>query len=73
VLAVGAFLHAVEQRLRDRGEQRLLSLVDGKPLPVSSVSKDPDARRGRGAGGMAKGYQLHTRRRGAPSAGRWRG
>ncbi len=57
---VGAFLRVVEQRLRGRGVRRLLSFLDGKPLPVSRVSKDPDARHGRGAGGLAKGYKLHT-------------
>lgn len=51
-------------------EQHLLTLitvgscfvysVDGKGLPVSGVSKDPDARYGRGAGGFQKGYKLHA-------------
>jgi hypothetical protein len=34
--------------------------VDGKPLTVGGSSKDPDARAGRGAGMMAKGYKLHA-------------
>jgi IS5 family transposase len=59
-LAVDAFLREVERRLRDRLPVGLLALLDGKPLVVSGVSKDPDAKRGRGAGGMAKGYKLHT-------------
>jgi hypothetical protein len=59
-LAVGAFLRLVEQPLRERGDRRLLALLDGKPLPVSGVSKDREARWGRGAGGKAKGYKLHT-------------
>src|SRR5262249_30328950 len=59
-LAVGAFLREVERRLRERREVGLLALLDGKPLPVSGVSKDPDARPGRGAGGKGKGYKLHT-------------
>lgn len=33
---------------------------DGKPLPVSPVSKDPDAKRGHVCGGFAKGYKLHA-------------
>jgi hypothetical protein len=70
-LAVGAFLRLVEQRLRQRGEPRLLSLLDGKPLPVSGVSKDPDARWGRGAGGKAKGYKLHTLWSGRPLPEAW--
>ena len=59
-LAVGAFLHALERHLRDRQQVGLLALLDGKALPVSGVSKDPDAKPGRGAGGKAKGYKLHT-------------
>jgi hypothetical protein len=59
-LAVGAFLRQLQQELRDRGQRRLLSLLDGKPLPVSGVSKDPDATWGRGAGGKTKGYKLHS-------------
>jgi hypothetical protein len=37
-----------------------ISYLDGKPLPVSSVSKDPQAARGHVAGGFAKGYKLHA-------------
>lgn len=38
-----------------------LSSVDGKPLPISPVSKDPDARRGyAGAHQMGHGYKLHA-------------
>jgi hypothetical protein len=59
-LVVGAFLRALECRLRASGSLALLALLDGKPLPVSGVSKDPDATWGRGAGGKAKGYKLHT-------------
>jgi Transposase DDE domain len=59
-LVVGAFLRQLEQDLRERGELGLLAVLDGKPLPVSGVSKDADATWGRGAGGKAKGYKLHT-------------
>jgi hypothetical protein len=34
--------------------------VDGKPLTVGGATKDPDAKVGRGAGMMAKGYKLHA-------------
>jgi hypothetical protein len=37
-----------------------VKVVDGKPLPVSGFSKDPDAKWGHGAGGAAKGYKLHA-------------
>src|SRR5689334_41456 len=40
--------------------QLLISIIDGKPLAVSGVSKDPDAGYGRGAGGMQKGYTLYA-------------
>lgn len=59
-LPVGAVLRALEQRLRADGAVPLLTLLDGKPLLVSNVSKDPDAQRGRAAAGMGKGYKLHT-------------
>jgi len=61
-VALGLLWRAVEQRLRELAEQEpaLLSFLDGKPLPVGGCTKDPDARYGRGAGMMAKGYKLHT-------------
>jgi hypothetical protein len=37
-----------------------VSFVDGKPLLVSAVSKDPDARRGHITSGLGKGYKLHA-------------
>jgi hypothetical protein len=37
-----------------------LGYIDGKPLAVSPVSKDPDAARGHVTGGFAKGYKLHA-------------
>ena len=70
-LPVGALLRALTQHLREQGEQQLLSLLDGKPLPVSNVSKDPDAKRGRAAGGMGKGYKLHTVWSGRPLPEAW--
>ncbi len=59
-VATGVFWRALEQRLRGSGQPALLAFLDGKPLPVGGNSKDPDARWGRGAGGLAKGYKLHT-------------
>jgi DDE family transposase len=59
-VATGLFLRALEQRLRDSDEPQLVAFLDGKPLPVGGASQDPDAKRGRGASGMAKGYKLHT-------------
>lgn len=34
--------------------------IDGRALPISRHSGDPDARFGRGAGGIDKGYKLHV-------------
>ena len=39
---------------------RWLRVIDAKPLPVGGPSKDGDARWGRGAGGIQKGYKLHV-------------
>ena len=35
-------------------------VIDAKPLPIGSYSKDPDAKWGRSAGGLAKGYKLYA-------------
>lgn len=52
-------LRAILQHLQ-RGRRRgLRSWIDGKPLCVSRHSQDRDARFGRGAGGLFKGYKLH--------------
>lgn len=34
--------------------------IDGRPLVVGGCSKDPDARVGRGARGMARGYKMYA-------------
>lgn len=57
---LAVFWRLLETRLRERELVGCLSFVDGKPLFVSNYSKDPDARRGYGAGGYGKGYKLHT-------------
>jgi ribosomal protein L34E len=59
---LGLLWHAVEQRLRELSAQHpaLVAFLDGKPLTVGGATKDPDARYGRAAGTMAKGYKLHT-------------
>ena len=60
-VAVGLLWRAVEQRVRAAGGPATwLSFLDGKPLPVGGCTKDPDARYGRAAGTMAKGYKLHA-------------
>ena len=64
----------MSRRLRTASVQRLLDalgadepdairplayVIDGKPMVISRHSTDRDARHGRGAGGMDKGYKLH--------------
>lgn len=48
-----------------------IHVLDGKPLPVSNVSKDPDASFGRGAGGTQRGYKLHAIWGGGPLPTAW--
>jgi hypothetical protein len=61
-VGTGLLWRAVEERLRTQSATHpgLVAFLDGKALPVGGASKDPDARYGRAAGGMAKGYKLHT-------------
>lgn len=59
--AAQAVLQRVDDELSGRGiSLATLRYVDGKPLVVSPVSKDPDAARGHVTGGYAKGYKLHA-------------
>jgi hypothetical protein len=58
--AFGLFLNVLTDRLRGRGLPALVVAVDGKPLLVGGCSKDPDARFGRAAGHMGRGYKLHA-------------
>jgi hypothetical protein len=41
-------------------DQRLVCIIDGKPLEISNVSKDRQSGYGRSAGGMHRGYKLHA-------------
>ncbi len=61
-VALGLLWQAIEQRLRESSATQpgLLAFLDAKPLTVGGATKDPDARYGRAAGVMAKGYKLHT-------------
>lgn len=57
---VTAMLRGVHSYLARGTEPAELSFLDGKPLPVSNYSGDPDARDGYAAGGMRCGYKLHA-------------
>ena len=60
-VGVGLLWRAVQERLRAANPPAAwLSFLDGKPLPVGGCSKDRDARYGRGAGTMDRGYKLHS-------------
>jgi hypothetical protein len=54
------FWRMLQERLQRGVPPVLVAFLDGKPLPIGGSSKDRDAKRGRGAGGMAKGYKLHA-------------
>lgn len=49
----------VHQKL-NRGTRDEMAFVDGHALAIRRHSRDPDARSGRGVGGMQKGYKLHA-------------
>jgi len=60
-VGMGLLWQAVQQRLQTMGLLTAwLAFLDGKPLSVGGCTKDPDARYGRAAATMAKGYKLHT-------------
>lgn len=55
-------LSVVDRVMHLLGEAKAAGLsrvIDAKPLVVGNYSKDRDARRGRAAGGMARGYKVH--------------
>lgn len=58
-------LQATADALHEESVHRLgvpdrYAAMDGRSLLVGGCSKDPDARSGRAAGGMGKGYKLHA-------------
>jgi hypothetical protein len=61
-LGVLQLMQRVQGRLAEALEQQdvMVKAIDSKPLKVGSYSKDSDARRGRAAGEMARGYKLHA-------------
>jgi hypothetical protein len=59
--ACRAILRRVHEDLAGRGVRcGPVGYFDAKPLTVSPVSKDPDAKAGHVTGGFAKGYKLHV-------------
>jgi hypothetical protein len=48
------------QRVRQQADPQLVAVIDARPLPVGGASQDPEARCGRGAGMLAKGYKFYA-------------
>lgn len=57
---IEAIIRRVHELLTGRDEPVALSYIDGKALPISESSKDPDARTGRGNGRFSLGYKMHA-------------
>ncbi len=55
-----AMIEHVAQRLGQTQAPIQLAVIDGKELPISRSSHDPDARVGRSQKGWSKGYKLHA-------------
>jgi hypothetical protein len=71
--AVKELLDAMEQTLRERGEQHWIKSIDSKPLVVGPYSKDSDAKWGKATKhSYAKGYKLHAIWGGRPVPEAWR-
>jgi len=49
-----------KETLQKQDEPSCFWMIDGKPLPISSISKDRQAGYGRAARGKANGYKLHA-------------
>jgi hypothetical protein len=57
---VRRLLELMENCFKAELPQEGLKFIDAKPLVVSGVSKDPEATRGYGVSGYAKGYKLYA-------------
>jgi len=55
-----AMIDRVNQRLAAPQDPISLAFIDGKALPISESSKDPDARTGRGNGRFSRGFKMHA-------------
>lgn len=55
-----AMIEHVHHRLAMSPQPVGLAFIDGKAMPVSESSKDPDARTDRGHGKFSRGYKLHA-------------
>ncbi|MEZ6234209.1 MAG: transposase [Phycisphaerales bacterium] len=55
-----ALLEAARRRLTGTLDGAMLLMIDGKALPVTENSRDPDATTGHGGGRFCKGYRLNA-------------
>jgi hypothetical protein len=69
--ATDCFLNRLSERLRGEGLPALALALDGKPLLVGGNSKDREARFGRAAGHVGRGYKLHAFWGGRPLPEAW--
>jgi len=53
-------MEEVFRRLSQRPECDSILFLDGKALPVSESTRDPEAKTGRGNGRFSRGYKLHA-------------
>ena len=53
-------LERVRRKLVGTVANSMLLCIDGKALPVTENTRDPDARTGHGGGRFCKGYRLHA-------------
>jgi hypothetical protein len=56
--AITTILKAIEADLGEDPQATLIKIVDAKPMPVGSMSKDPEARWGQAGKAKAKGYKF---------------
>ena len=57
---VQQLLQAVHEHLAQTKRTAEVAYIDGRGFRVGNYTKDPQARRGWAAGGLAKGYRLHA-------------
>ena len=59
-LRIQAMLQAICKKFSQCHDSNVLTFLDGKPLPVSESTRDPEAKTGRGNGRFSRGYKLHA-------------
>jgi hypothetical protein len=57
---IQAIIGAINEELTQRDRPAAVGYFDGKSLPVSSNTRDPDAKKGYADGSFRRGYKLHA-------------